>query len=79
MGEAGLAFTEDDVKAMDFGILQHAGKRRTVSVRTRVIVIAVNVIYFPAVLGCVFQQHGLLILNTAAVIRFIFLVAVLFG
>ena len=77
-GKTGLALAKNDVKLMCFGIVQQTLEFRPIPVRTGVIIIAVNVIYFPALLNGIFQQHGLLILDAVAVIRFLFLVAVFF-
>ena len=48
---------------MCFSIVQQTLEFRPIPVRTGVIIIAVNVIYFPALLNGIFQQHGLLILD----------------
>ena len=76
-GKPGLTFAEDDIEPVRFGVIQQAGEFRAVPIGTRVIIIAVNVIYFPPLPDGIFQQHGFLIADAAAVLRFM-LLAVIF-
>ena len=78
-GKARLSFAEHNVEFVCLRILQQANKFRALSIRAGVIIVAVYVIKLPSLPHSVLQQHGLLILYAAAIIRFKLLVSIFFG
>ena len=78
-GKPRLSFTEDDIKLMGLGICKKTLELRTVTVRSSVIIVAVNIMDIPSLTYGVLEQHCLLVLDAVAVIFFIYFVSIFFG
>ena len=72
-----MYFAQHDVEAAPARILQQTVELGAFPVAARIIVVAVNIVYLPALLYRVPYQHGLLVLDAAAVLPGVCLVRVL--